>query len=984
MTVLPPKRGREKAVLLLAMALAAGSFSLAIGEEATPAPNGDLPQKVSFNEHIRPIFAKHCVACHGGVKQASGLSFIYRDLATGECDSGNRPIVPGNSKESYLIERITDADLETRMPPSDHGPPLSKRDVELLRRWIDQGAEWELHWSFVAPKPQTVPGVKHDAWPRDPLDNFILAKLESAGLAPAPEADRATWLRRASLDLTGMPPTADEYAAFELDNRPDAYERAADRLFASPHFGERWASMWLDVARYADTQGYEKDNGRDIWPYRDWVIRAFNADMPFDEFTVKQHAGDLLPNATLADRLATAFNRNTQTNTEGGTDDEEYRTVAVLDRVSTVWQTWQGMTFRCTQCHSHPYDPFRHDEFSKFIAFFNTSRDADLNGDEPVLRVPNDEAKWSEAQRLDEQIAKLRQQTTEQTAALATDHAQWTWQKPVSAEVNGDARLVVRDDPSEKVPEVLAKGTVPQGCVFTLKFTAAKATRVTALRIDALPPDLEAALKTPAAGFVLSRLKAHVASPEGADLGEIKFVAAACDEADPLFDVEESMRDNPEGWEQYTRQTYPRWAVFIPEKPVDLPAGGSLRLALHFGLADSGAGALYIQRARFALSESPAWTALVGSQAYHDAKEQLAALLKQRQAIPATAVPVMGEQEPQDARRTYVFTRGNWLDKDREVQPGVPAVMPPLPAGVRADRLAMARWFASKENPLTARVMVNRLWQELFGAGIVETAEDFGTSGELPSHPELLDYLALRFQNEDQWSVKRMLRELVLSATYRQSSVLTAEKLDKDARNRLLSRGPRTRLTAEMVRDQALVLSGRFSPKMFGQPVMPPQPDGVWRSVYNGAKWKTAKGENRYRRAVYTYWKRTSGYPSMLTFDVPSRDVCVVRRIATNTPLQALVTLNDQAFVELAQGFAERMDAVDGDEHAKIAAGYEQATGHRIEPEKLARLAKLYDEAAAAFDAHQDEAKPLAATRDRYALCIVANAILNLDEVLTK
>jgi hypothetical protein len=970
--------------VVAALLAAALSSAASAAESPSASKVDDLPEKVTFNEFIRPIFAKHCVACHGGVKQASGLSFIYREQVTAECDSGERPIVPGDSKASYVMDRVADADPETRMPPADHGPPLSEREIELLRRWIDQGAEWQLHWSFIAPKAQAVPSVKHEHWPRGPLDNFVVAKLEAAGLAPAAEADRATWLRRVSLDLNGLPPSAEEYTAFELDNRADACEQAVDRLLASPHFGERWASMWLDVARYADTVGYEKDPGRDIWPYRDWVIQAFNEDMPFDQFTIKQLAGDLLPQPTLADRLATAFHRNTQTNTEGGTDDEEFRTVAVLDRVSTTWQAWQGMTFRCTQCHAHPYDPFRHDEYYRFVAFFNTSRDEDLNGDEPLLRVPNDPAKWNEAEQLDEKIAKLRRQLLEQTSTVADDNSQWTRMKPSSAAATGDAKLVVRDDPAEHVPEVLATGTVPEGCVFTLGFAAARATRVTALRLDALPPDAAAALKTPAAGFVLSKLKARVISPEGAEVGEIKFSAAVCDEAEPLFDVEDSLRDNPEGWEDYTRQNNPRWAVFIPEKPVELPAGGRLELALTFGLTDSGGGSLYIQRGRFAISENDLWTELISGATYRGMKDELAKLLKERQAMTATAVPVMAEQPPRLARRTYMFARGNWLDKEKEVEPGVPAVMPPLPDGAKADRLAMAQWLVSPENPLTARVMVNRLWQELFGIGIVETAEDFGTSGELPSHPELLDYLALRFQHEHKWSVKKMLRDLVLSATYRQSGDTTPEKLSKDPRNRLLSRGPRTRLSAEMLRDQALVLSGRFSPKVFGPPVMPPQPEGVWRSVYNGAVWKTSEGEDHFRRAVYTYWKRTSGYPSMLTFDMPSRDVCVVRRVATNTPLQALVTLNDPAFVELAQGFAERMEKSGDRPQERIAGGYRLAVGREIDRDKLQRLMKLYDEAIAAYDAKADQARPLAATRERYGLVVVANAMLNLDEVLTK
>ncbi len=943
-----------------------------------------LPKRVSFNAHIRPVFAKHCVGCHGGVKQASGLSLIYREQALADAESGLAPIVPGAADESYLMDRVSDSDPETRMPPGEHGPALDEHQVALLRKWIEQGAEWEQHWSFVAPQAQKVPGVQREHWPRDAFDRFVLARMESAGLAPAAEAERAAWLRRVSLDLTGLPPTAEEYAEFEFDNRPDAYERVADRLLASPHFGERWASMWLDLARYADTVGYERDPQREIWPYRDWLIRALNDDLAFDEFTVKQLAGDLLPEATLGDAIATAFHRNTQTNTEGGTDDEEFRTLAVLDRVGTTWQVWQGSTFRCTQCHSHPYDPFRHEEFYKFVAFFNTSRDADLNGDEPVLRAPDDVTIWDEAQKLDARIGEIRGDLFERYAALREDESLWHGLRADTATASGETRLIVRDDPTDGVAEVVAEGTTAVGSTFTLEFPLEVVSRLTALRIDALPKDLAAALKTPESGFVLSRLKAHLITADGAASAELKFAAATCDDVAPLFDPEDSLRKKPEGWESYTKISRPRRAVFLLKQPMEVAGGSRLRVSLKFDLTDSGAGALFIHRARFAASESSVASELVSDPRFRELKDELAALAKQRSEMPGTATPVMGELPARLARPTYVFARGNWLDKEKKVEPGVPEVMPPLPDGAKADRLAMARWLVAPENPQTARVMVNRLWQELFGIGLVETADDFGTSGALPSHPELLDHLALRFQGEHAWSVKKMLRDLVLSATYRQAGATSAEKVAVDPVNRLLSHGPRARLSAEMVRDQALALSGRLSAKMYGRPVMPPQPEGVWRSVYNNQDWKAAEGEDRYRRAIYTYWKRTSGYPSFITFDAPSRDICVARRMTTNTPLQALVTLNDEAFIELAQGFAERMQAAGDGPRAQIGAGYRLATGQAIPGSKLDTMERLYGDAIASFDADVERSKRLGPTRERFALTIVANVLLNLDEILTK
>lgn len=940
--------------------------------------------RVSFNDEIRPILAKHCVSCHGGVKQASGLSFIYRDQALAEADSGLAAIVPGNPADSYMLERIADPDPDTRMPPGDHGPPLDAEQIELLRRWIEQGAKWEQHWSFTPPVEPPLPEVARTHWQRDPLDQFVLARLEAAGLAPAPDASRSEWLRRVSLDLTGLPPSPAEYRSFELDNHPDAYERVVDRLLASPAYGERWASMWLDLARYADTSGFEKDPHRNIWPFRDWLIRALNEDMPFDEFTIRQLAGDLLPDATIADRLATAFHRNTQMNTEGGTDDEEYRLAAVLDRVSTTWQVWQASTFRCTQCHDHPYDPFRHEEYYRFVAFFNTGRDADLNDDAPTLAIPDDLQQWEQAAKLDREIAALQQQLYALQSPLAEDAARWQPLPPLTATTSGNATMVIANNPADGIAEVRAEGTISAWSLFQIEFDLTGIERLTALRIDALPKDAAAALKIPDEGFVLSKLDGELIAADGSVLSKVPLAVAFCDEAAPLNDPQASLRKDGDGWGAFSRLSSQRYAVFIPKQAIEIPPGARLRLALRFDLTDSGGGGLVINRGRYSISSSDDWIPFANDSRYSELRRELTAKRKERAAIASLAVPVMAEQPAAFARHTQVFGRGNWLDREAEVTAGVPAVLPPLASDGPVDRLAMARWIASPQNPFTARVMVNRIWQELFGIGIVETAEDFGTSGERPSHPELLDHLALRFQGEQAWSVKQLLRSMVLSSAYRQSSVVSSEKLAVDPRNRLVSRGPRTRLSAEMVRDQALALSGRLSAKMYGKPVMPPQPDGVWRSVYNGEVWTNAEGEDRYRRAVYTYWKRTSGYPSMATFDAPSRDLCTVRRIATNTPLQALAALNDEAYIELAQGFAERMAAAATEPAAQIAVGYQLAVGHAPHSEKLERLRQLYDEAALAYNADPQAAQSLAKDRSQYALTIVANAMLNLDDLLTK
>lgn len=972
---------------ILAVAIAAGLAYTAMGDEE-PIPPGALPQRVGFDEHIRPLLSAHCVSCHGGVQQASDLSLIYRESAIAEAGSGERAIVPGDPEASELLRRVASDDPDLRMPPADHGPALSPHQIALLKQWIEQGAEWEELWSLVPPQRQPLPVVKRTDWVRTTIDPFVLARLEQEGLAPSPEGDRREWLRRVSFDLVGLPPSAEETAAFLADESPEAYQRVVDRLLASPHFGERWAAMWLDLARYADTVGYERDPPRDIWPYRDWLIRAINADLPYDEFVVKQLAGDLLPGATLEDRLATALHRNTQTNSEGGTDDEEFRVAAVIDRVSTTWQVFGGLTFGCAQCHSHPYDPIEHHEFYEFFALFDRTRDCDLTEDFPLLAVPE---RWEEvprAQELDDQMRQLRAQLHAAALELASDRRTWTPLAPDKLSSTGSAELTTAIDPAEGVTEFLAGGTISEGSRFTIEAPLPpQGATLTAVRLEALPRDLEAALKTSELGFVISRLRAFLEIPGEGEPRELFFSDAVCDDPHPLLNPADSLKDGGYGWGAYPRIDRPRWSVFVLRDPVELPPGARLRLELKQDLSTVGSWALVIQRGRLAMSSDPRWTELVQSKEWKEGRQRLDDLAAQRQQIAATRIPVMEEQPAGLERHTHLFQRGNWLDKGERVEPGVPRVFqqPGSLTQVIDNRLALARWFASPEHPLTSRVMVNRVWEQLFGLGIVETVGDFGASGIAPSHPELLDDLAVRFSTDYGWSVKQLLRELVLSATYRQTSVASPEQQERDPRNVLLSRGPRQRLTAEMVRDQALVLSGRFSPKMYGPPVMPPQPDGIWRSVYSAHQWVTAEGEDRYRRAVYTYWKRTSPYPSMLTFDAPSREVCSVQRIATSTPLQALVTLNDPAYIECAQGLAERMASEGGTTPAaQIAWAYELATGLVPSDQGVAPLLELYTAATQAYDSSDDAMKSLGGTPESYALCVVASAVLNLDDVLTR
>jgi hypothetical protein len=515
-------------------------------------------------------------------------------------------------------------------------------------------------------------------------------------------------------------------------------------------------------------------------------------------------------------------------------------------------------------------------------------------------------------------------------------------------------------------------------------------TQIVALRIDALLSDAQSARRIPELGFVLSHLKAVVLPPavdsrEDDSLVPLQFKRAFCDEAEPVLDPADSLKDDDMGWGSYSRQWRQPYALFLLDKPVTVAPGSRLRIELQHNRNTSGDVALALRRSRYAVSSSTEWVELQQSAEFVAAQNELDEETAVAKKIPSVSVPVMDELPEAIERSTFVFTRGLWLDKGQEVAADTPEVLPSLPAGAPRNRLTMARWLVSKENPLTARVMVNRIWAQLFGTGIVETAEDFGSSGTLPSHPELLDHLALRFQNEHGWHLKNLLREIVLSATYRQSARVKPEKLAADPQNRLLSRGPRQRLSAEMVRDQALVFSGRFAAKMYGPPVMPPQPEGIWRSVYSDAKWVTATGEDRYRRAIYTYWKRTSSYPSMVTFDMPSREVCTVRRIPTNTPLQALVTLNDEAYVECAVGLAERMMADGGDTvDGRIAWAYRIATGRAPAADTLQDLVGFYDTALEQYVADREAAKHLGGAPEQAALAIVASAILNLDELLMR
>ncbi len=996
---------------------------------------------VDFSRDIRPIFNQNCVACHGGVRQKSNVSFIYRDEALGKGSSGRATIVPGNPEASELIARVTSSDPEVRMPY--HAPPLQPQQVALLRQWIKEGAKWTDHWAFVAPKAQPLPAVLNASWPRQPVDRFVLAKLEQQGLQPSPEATRAELLRRVSFDLTGLPPTVRELADFQSDTAPDAYERQVDRLLASPHYGERWAALWLDLARYADSRGYEADHDRPVWPYRDWVVDALNRNLSYEQFVTTQLAGDLLPQASLEDQIATTFQRLTPVNDEGGTDDEEYRLVAVMDRVATTWSVLNGLTINCVQCHSHPYDPIRHAEYYKFLGFYNTSRDSDLSDDYPTLPVPKDAARRSEIAGLVARRAELLRTLVAAGRSLE-DQAQWRplpiatgrvsevpalerslrafelaklqraipnpdWQ-PKPKELDKfykDSIAGLRADLAQARAQPLvvpltgdgngglrSSGTIPLRSVLQVQ-AAAPPWPIAALRIEAPAERPALASHTPEDGFIVDRIGLWIVAPDGRE----QQVAIRCflpDAEDnlhtatkPPYPISEPLdaQLDASGFTANPKLFRARWVVAVLAQPLTMPAGSHLKLDfLHTTGIDFRPAPL--RWVRLYASADSTWNTPATQQQLAAQLDELVKLEQRLKQVPSVALPVMAEQASFEQRHTLEFERGNFLNKiGPALQPDIPAVFPKLPAGAPRNRLTMAQWFFSSDQPLTARVAVNRYWEQLFGTGLVETLEDFGSAGQAPSHPELLDWLALHFQHDLHWDMKDLLRELVTSATYRQSARAAPALVAKDPRNRLLAHGPQQRLSAEMVRDQALVASGLFNPALGGPPVKPPQPAGVWMSVYDDRVWKDATGPDRYRRAIYTYLRRTALYPSFVTFDAADHVVSLPRRIVTNTPLQALVTLNDPVYQEASQALARRMLALSDELLAgRLQYAARCVLSRDLTASELATLTAFYSKVTQASGGTPPGGTPAGGrpSGEQAAYTALAGVLFNLDAALTR
>ena len=880
-------------------------------------------QTIDFNTQVKPILNNKCISCHGGVKRKAGFSVLFRSEALANTESGKPAIIPGKPDESELIRRISLNDPEERMPYKHE--PLSKKEIDILRQWIKQGAVWGDHWAYVPVKKTEVPEL-NSTWIKNEIDQFILARLEKEKIKPSNEADKATLLRRVSLDLTGMPASSELSEQFLASTGANAYPDLIDSLLASPKFGERWAALWLDLARYADTKGYERDDSRTIWKYRDWLINAFNEGKSYKDFLTEQIAGDLLPDASDAQYIATAFHRNTMTNDEGGTDNEEFRTAAVLDRVNTTWEVLMGTSFACVQCHSHPYDPFRHDEYYKFVAFFNNTRDEDTFEEYPVFREITDSLK----DELTSLESWLRTNTSaERTGDIIRFVKTWepsihslTADKFLNSELADTKWLVFRNNGSARLKNV----NLEKKDHLIVRYTSVAPGGTWQIHFDSPNgPLLKSFPVRPTRGWVIAEF--DLPANSGTNDLFITYTNANLkkpDENGILFD-----------WFHFTEQ--------FPAK--DKPG-------------------------------------------YSTALKNFQDLLKAN--LPTT--PIMLENPSDMHRTTNVFERGNWLLKGKEVEPETPNALNKFPVNVPRNRLGLTKWLTDPQNPLTARTMVNRLWEQLFGIGLVETLEDMGTQGASPTHKELLDHMSWKFMYDFDWSVKKMLKEMVMSAAYRQSSKADSALMEKDPYNKLYARGPRLRLTAEQVRDQGLAISGLMSETMYGPSVMPPQPAGIWNSPYSGNDdWKISSGEDKYRRALYTYWKRTAPYPAMITFDGPMREVCASRRIRTNTPLQALVTLNDEAYLEMARAFAYRMKEEAGKNVSEqISKGYKIAMYKTISQEKLKVFEKLYSDALQKFRKDKDRTCEMIGFMNEHnnpetaALVVVANAMLNLDELITK
>ena len=1187
---------------VVAFALSVARFAVAAAPLAAP----------DFTREVRPILSRNCFKCHGpdDAARKSKLRLDVREQALQPAKSGAIAIVPGNADKSELVKRIFSTDSDEVMPPPSTRIQLTSSEKEILKRWIAAGAEYQEHWAFVPPKQSRLPVVKQPAWPRNTIDYFVLARLDQVGLKPSPPADRYTLARRVSFDLIGLPPTPEEVDEFVNDHSPNAFEKFVDRLLASPQYGERWARRWMDLARYADTNGYEKDRQRNIWPWRDWVIKALNADMPFDQFTIEQIAGDLLPNATRDQIIATGFHRNTMLNEEGGIDPLEFRFHAMTDRVGTTAATWLGLTLGCAQCHTHKYDPIPQREYYQVMAFLN-------NADEPDFDLPD--AKLDEKQR--ENSEKATKLLADLPGQFPIETNVWQTPKPLSVETASGQKGKLLDDGSALFAE-----ESPERDTYTVTLETdlpdIRMLRLEALTDDTLPGKGPGRVQH--GNFVLSEISVTAAAKDAPDLARpVKLIAAHADVAQKGFPLANAIDGKSDtGWavdEEGKKLNAPHRAVFTFDQSVSFVTGtrfvvkldqqhgqrhtiGRVRLSLGVPVADDrplearraeelekkfaewlarersrtvkwtplrpteaksnlllltvqpddsvfasgdmtksgtyelkfradlrgvtalrlealpderlpmhGPGMTYYEgpkgdfflgelqlfangqpvkfsratesyarnamgannpvsaalaidgdpqtgwstngregerhEAMFVLAEPlahaselnlklqfgrhyacslgrfrisvttdprgaeardlPAWVEplllLPDSQRSVAQRERLReqflltvpelasareAIEKLRKPITPPTTLVLRERPPENPRPTFIHKRGEFLQPTESVEPGVLAAIAPFPVELPRNRLGFARWLVATNNPLTARVTVNRQWQAFFGRGLVRKTEDFGFQGEPPTHPELLDWLAVEFMKQG-WLLKQLHKMIVMSATYQQSSRATPELLAKDSENRLLARGPHVRLEAELIRDAALRASGLLSTKMGGPSVYPPQPEGVTEVAYGGAKWTPSEGEDRYRRSVYTFMKRTAPFAMFNTFDGPTGESCVVRRDVSNTPLQALTILNDVLFVEVSRALGRKLAARDGAIQERIRDGFRRCLTRPPSDEEVAALVKFLELQKQRCVSGELDAKAITGDDDdgvneRAAWTALARALLNLDEMITK
>ena len=1002
---------------------------------------GTHADKLRFNRDIRPILSHACLPCHGfdSESREAELRLDTFEGATAELDSGDgRAIVPGKPDESVLLQRVLSHNKHERMPPADFGKVLTPKQIETLRKWIKQGAKYERHWSFIAPQSQPLPKVKNTKWPRNMIDHFVLARLETEGLSPSPEADRRTLIRRVAQDVTGLPPTQKEIEQFLRDTSNNAYEKMVDRYLSSRRYGEHMARHWLDLARYADTSGYQYDRERTMWVWRDWVIHAYNQNKPFDKFTVEQLAGDLLPNATPQQILATGFNRNHPITIEGGVIDEEYRTEYVIDRLTTTGTVWMGLTLNCARCHEHKYDPISQEEFYRMSAYFNQVAEKGLNGFNPQQRIASPLAKEQSAEitakikKLNRQISELEKSPDQKTfedwiKSLSKEpRSNWTTLKPEKFESSGGTKLTLQKDLS-----LLAGGANPGKDAYTISATT-NMEKITAVRLECLThPSLPGGGpgRHSNSNFVLSEFELVAVSVKNEKAKQsIKFVRAVADYNQSNYHVRNAIDGRVQGNKGWavdgpTRKKQAT-AIFVPEKPFGFSGGTQLvfRLRHEANFRTHGIG-----RPRLSVTQDDPSALKPGGlpenilraanktaekrskvetdqlrKYFANERKKRADIIRAEVAILSLAnryPPTLVMKDLAKPRTTHVLLRGQYNRKGKAVSPGTPESLLALSKNSPKNRLGFAKWLVDSKHPLTSRVAVNRYWQMYFGIGLVKTSEDFGTQGEWPSHPALLDALAVKFV-QDGWDIKSILRLMLTSAAYRQSSRVT-EKLRKlDPENRLLARGPRFRLDAEQIRDQALAISGLLKSKIGGPSVYPYQPKGLWLELNNRPGFSRAytkgKGDALYRRSIYTFWKRTVLSPMLKTLDAPGREFCTVRRSRTNTPLQALLLLQSPQYVEASRHLSVRMLKEGGKTvEARIAFGFQLATARKPTANEAKVLQAFLNDRLDFFKKDKKAALKMLSVGDsaidekldaaeHAAWMELARLILNLDETLTK